>query len=57
MGKGEWNGRNVIVTGSSGLIGYGDVWRMMTLYPDWSITKSLDDVFVEIVDGWTARSR
>jgi hypothetical protein len=56
MGKGEWNGRNVIVTGSSGLIGNGDVWQMITLYPDWSITKSLDDVFVEIVDCWTARS-
>ena len=56
MGKCECNGRKIIVTGSSGLIGYSDLSRMMTHYPDWSITKSLDDIFVEIVDGWAERS-
>lgn len=36
---------------------YSDLSRMMTHYPDWSISKSLDDIFVEIVDGWRARAK
>jgi len=35
---------------------YSDLSRMMTHYPDWSISKFLDDIFAEIVDGWNLRS-
>jgi CDP-paratose 2-epimerase len=34
---------------------YSDLTRMMTHYPGWRITKSLDDIFVEIVEGWMER--
>jgi CDP-paratose 2-epimerase len=32
-----------------------DLTKMRTHYPKWDITKSLDDIFREIVDGWSAR--
>jgi CDP-paratose 2-epimerase len=32
-----------------------DLRRLKTDYPKWSITKSLDDIFVEIVDSWKGR--
>jgi CDP-paratose 2-epimerase len=34
---------------------YSDLRKMQAHYPDWRITKSLDDIFGEIVAGWTAR--
>ena len=34
---------------------YSDLTRMMTHYPGWWITKSLDEIFVEIVEGWMER--
>lgn len=33
-----------------------DLSKMMRHYPNWSITKSLDDIFSEIVEGWTVRA-
>lgn len=35
---------------------YSDLSRMTTHYPTWSISKSLDDIFVEIVEGWRSRT-
>jgi CDP-paratose 2-epimerase len=35
---------------------YSDLSRMLAHYPEWSISKSLDDIFNEIVDGWRART-
>jgi CDP-paratose 2-epimerase len=32
-----------------------DLSKMRTHYPGWSIEKSLDNIFSEIVDAWTAR--
>ena len=32
-----------------------DLTRMKTHYPAWDITRSLDDIFREIVDAWTVR--
>ena len=32
-----------------------DLSRMKTDYPTWSITKSLDDIFQEIVNSWSGR--
>ncbi len=29
--------------------------KMKSHYPEWTITKSLDDIFVEIIDGWKRR--
>jgi len=34
---------------------YSDLRKMLAHYPEWRITKSLDDIFGEIVAGWTAR--
>jgi CDP-paratose 2-epimerase len=33
-----------------------DLRKMQTHYPEWSITKSLDDIFEEIFAAWEARS-
>jgi len=33
-----------------------DLRRMKEHYPGWSIDKSLDDIFAEVVEGWTART-
>lgn len=32
-----------------------DLRKMKLHYPNWRITKSLDDIFAEIVDSWTSR--
>jgi CDP-paratose 2-epimerase len=32
-----------------------DLTKMKAHYPGWSVTRSLDDIFVEIIDGWRAR--
>lgn len=32
-----------------------DLSRFRQDYPDWSITRSLDDIFSELVDGWNRR--
>lgn len=32
-----------------------DLRKMKLHYPNWSITKSLDDIFTELVDSWAAR--
>jgi CDP-paratose 2-epimerase len=34
---------------------YSDLSKMKEHYPGWGITKSLDDIFSEIVDGWRNR--
>jgi len=34
---------------------YSDLSRIRGDYPQWSITKSLDDIFTQIVEGWRAR--
>ena len=34
---------------------YSDLRKMQEHYPAWGITKSLDDIFREIVDGWVER--
>src|SRR5215469_3876993 len=34
---------------------YSDLRKMLAHYPEWRITKSLDDIFGEIVAGWTVR--
>jgi len=36
---------------------YSDLRKMRTHYPDWDITKSLDDIFAEIVESWLSRTR
>ena len=33
-----------------------DLSKMKEHYPGWSIQKSLDDIFTELVEGWTART-
>jgi CDP-paratose 2-epimerase len=33
-----------------------DLGKMKAHYPRWSIEKSLDDIFREIVDGWMSRA-
>lgn len=33
-----------------------DLSKMKAHYPKWSITKSLDDIFRELVDSWVART-
>jgi CDP-paratose 2-epimerase len=33
-----------------------DLSKMMRHYPNWSITKSLNDIFCEIAEGWTVRA-
>jgi CDP-paratose 2-epimerase len=33
-----------------------DLTKMKTHYPNWTIEKSLDCIFSEVVDGWTART-
>jgi len=33
-----------------------DLSKMIRHYPNWSITKSLDDIFCEIAEGWTVRA-
>jgi len=35
---------------------YSDLRKMKAHYPGWGITKSLEDVFREIVESWEARS-
>jgi CDP-paratose 2-epimerase len=34
---------------------YSDLRKMRSHYPEWGITKSLDDIFREIAAGWTTR--
>jgi CDP-paratose 2-epimerase len=34
---------------------YSDLRKMKAHYPGWTITRSLDDIFRELVDAWTAR--
>jgi CDP-paratose 2-epimerase len=34
---------------------YSDLRKMMQHYPGWSITRTLPDVFQEIVDSWYGR--
>jgi CDP-paratose 2-epimerase len=34
---------------------YSDLRKMKQHYPGWDITKSLDDIFAEIVDAWRQR--
>ena len=34
---------------------YSDLSKMKSHYPNWDITKSLDDIFGEIVDAWKRR--
>jgi CDP-paratose 2-epimerase len=35
---------------------YSDLRKLEAHYPNWSITKSLDTIFEEIVEGWLTRS-
>ena len=35
---------------------YSDLSKMKAHYPNWDITKSLDDIFSEIVDSWKERN-
>jgi CDP-paratose 2-epimerase len=32
-----------------------DLCKMRRHYPDWDVTKSLDDIFDEVVDAWLVR--
>ena len=32
-----------------------DLRKMKSHYPDWNISKSLDDIFIELVKGWQGR--
>lgn len=34
---------------------YSDLRKLRTHYPDWSLERSIDDIFREIVDGWRQR--
>lgn len=34
---------------------YSDLRKMKTHYPNWTLTKTLDDIFGEIVDSWRVR--
>jgi CDP-paratose 2-epimerase len=34
-----------------------DLTKMRQHYPNWKITKSLDDIFREIIQGWMVRRR
>ncbi|MES2308275.1 MAG: NAD-dependent epimerase/dehydratase family protein [Verrucomicrobiota bacterium] len=34
---------------------YSDLRKMVSHYPQWKITKSLDDIFGEIVESWNAK--
>ena len=34
---------------------YSDLRKMKEHYPEWDITKSLKDTFVEIIDSWKKR--
>jgi CDP-paratose 2-epimerase len=34
---------------------YSDLRKMQAHYPDWGITRSLDDIFREIVASWKQR--
>lgn len=36
---------------------YSDLRKIQTHYPGWSITKSLDDIFSEIVSHWKERNK
>ncbi|MBD2358442.1 NAD-dependent epimerase/dehydratase family protein [Tolypothrix sp. FACHB-123] len=36
---------------------YSDLRKMKTHYPNWSITKSLQTIFTEIVAGWLSRNQ
>ena len=35
---------------------YSDLRKMKSHYPDWTLTKSLQKIFEEIVDGWRVRA-
>jgi CDP-paratose 2-epimerase len=35
---------------------YSDLRKMRSHYPNWNLTKSLDDIFREIVGGWGKRA-
>ena len=34
---------------------YSDLRKMLAHYPKWGITKTLDDIFSEIVNAWETR--
>ena len=34
---------------------YSDLRKMRQHYPNWTITKTLDDIFAEIAASWTSR--
>ncbi|NBQ66077.1 MAG: NAD-dependent epimerase, partial [Verrucomicrobia bacterium] len=34
-----------------------DLRKMRSHYPNWKITKSLSDIFAEIVEAWKKRAR
>ena len=34
-----------------------DLRKMQLHYPSWTITRTLDDIFTEIVEAWTSRTR
>jgi CDP-paratose 2-epimerase len=34
---------------------YSDLRKMQQHYPEWSITKSLTDIFTEITEAWRQR--
>jgi CDP-paratose 2-epimerase len=34
-----------------------DLSKIKSHYPDWSITKTLDDIFDEIHESWTERRK
>ena len=36
---------------------YSDLRKMKAHYPNWGITKTLDDILVEILDAWGRRVR
>ena len=35
---------------------YSDLTKIKLHYPQWGITKSLDDIFSEIVESWNERA-
>ena len=45
--------RTLFVTGSSGLVGYEIVTHFDSL--EWNITRSLDEIFEEVVENWGHR--
>lgn len=37
------------------MVYYSDLTKMKDHYPNWTVTKSLDDIFKEIVDSWKTK--